>query len=186
MVPSLVGTVEKHECIDVNELHRARAFTEKTRTFPWACFRWPWLNKLTVDRWMISIEFSNQQRQRIPTIWSQCHFGGLRPWFRCPLCTHRAGRLYKVGPLCACRKGCNLRYASQRRGEKSRRYLQALKLRLRLGGVASLAAPFPERPRRMHRRTYKRLKFYADWLERDLHGSQFNSRETDYSVLVSK
>jgi len=182
----LVGTVEKHECINVSDLHRAGLFTEKTRTLPWACFRWPWLNRLTVDRWLVILEFRNQQRQRIPTIWSQCHFGGLRPWFRCPLCTRRAGRLYNAGSLCACRKCCDLRYASQRRGEKSRRYLQALKIRLRLGGVASLAAPFPERPRRMHQTTYKRWKLYANWLERDLHDSRFRSRETDYAVLVPK
>lgn len=145
-----------------------------------------WLNKLTVDRWAVSLEFRNQQRQLIPLIWSQCNFGGLRPWFRCPLCACRAGSLYKAGLLCACRKCCDLRYASQRRGEKSRRYLQALKLRLRLGGVASLAEPFPERPRRMHHKTYKRLKSYAEWFERDLHDSRFKLRKTDYSVLVLK
>jgi hypothetical protein len=182
----LVGTVEKYECIDVNELNRAHLFTDRTRTFPSACFRWPWLNKLTVDQWMVSLEFRNHQRQPIPLIWSQCHFGGLRPWFRCPLCKGRAGRLYNTGPFCACRRCCNLRYASQRRGEKSRRYLKALRIRLRLGGVASLAEPFPERPRRMHHKTYAGLKSYADWLERDLHDSRFESRRTDYSVLVPK
>jgi hypothetical protein len=35
-------------------------------------------------------------------------------------------------------------------------YLQALKLRLRLNGIASLDEPFPSRPKRMHRKTYAR------------------------------
>jgi hypothetical protein len=170
----------------VNELNRARAFTERTRSFPSVCFRWPWLTKLTVDRWCVNLQFRYDHRQSIPIIWSWCHFGGWRPWFRCPFCQRRIGKLYNAGSFCACRRCCNLRYASQRRGEKSRRYLQALKLRLRLGGVASIAAPFPERPRRMHRATYKRLKGLADWLERDLHDGRFKSRKTDYSVLVPK
>ena len=78
----------------------------------------------------------------------------------------------------------DLRYASQRRGAKSRRYLQALKLRLRLNGIASLSEPFPERPKRMHRKTYRRLRERAEFLERDL--QRFRSRETDYSVLVRR
>jgi hypothetical protein len=81
----------------------------------------------------------------------------------------------------------DLWYASQRRGSKSRSYLQALKLRLRLNGIASIGEPIPDRPRRMHRRTYQRLCQRLDKLERNLRNSRrFMSRETDYSVLVPK
>ena len=89
----MVGTVEWHGCINVNELNRARAFTEMTRSLTWACSRWPWLTKLTVDRWCVNLQFRYDQRQSIPIIWSWCHFGGWRPWFRCPFCQRRIGKL---------------------------------------------------------------------------------------------
>jgi hypothetical protein len=73
-------------------------------------------------------------------------------------------------------------YASQRRGAQSRRYLQALKLRLRLNGIASIGLPLPERPRRMHRTTYERLCRRLERLEQPLRQNRrFTSRETDYS-----
>ena len=86
-----------------------------------------------------------------------------------------------------CRKCLTLRYASQRRGAKSRRYLQALKLRLRLNGIANLREPFPDRPKRMRRRTFDRLRRKGEALEADLReNAHFRYRETDYSVLVPK
>jgi hypothetical protein len=81
----------------------------------------------------------------------------------------------------------DLWYASQRRGAKSRSYLQALKLRLRLNGIASLTAPIPHRPKRMHRRTYQRLRKRLERFEQQVRNSRrFMSRETDYSPLVPK
>jgi hypothetical protein len=180
------GTVEMHESFDVNDLNRARAFGERTVVFPMASFRWPWLDELKVDRWTVDIRHRCQWRQTIPIVWSWCFFGGYRPWFRCNYCQRRVRKLYYASGFCACRTCCNLRYASQRRGAKSRRYLQALRLRLRLNGVASISAPFPERPRRMHRTTYFRLRRRAEMLEQDLRKSRFMSRKTDYSVLLPK
>jgi hypothetical protein len=29
-------------------------------------------------------EKSQATEQRVPIVWSRCHFGGFRPWFRCP------------------------------------------------------------------------------------------------------
>jgi hypothetical protein len=182
------GTLEKHESLNVNDLNRANAFRDVTVSFPNATFRWPWLSQLRVDRWHVQLQFDRSQRiQTIAVVWSWCHFGGWRPWFRCTYCKRRVGKLFNGGSLLACRKCCNLRYASQRRGAKSRRFLQALKIRLRLGGLASITEPFPERPRRMHRRTYLRLRRRAEQLEQDLRGSRrFLRKKIDYSVLVPK
>jgi hypothetical protein len=181
----MVGTVEKHDSLDVHDLKRMGVFTERTVAFQ--PFRWPWLAGLVVNRWTVKIRFPHcDQYQTILVVWSRCHLGGWRPWLQCPYCKRRAGKLYNLGASCACRQCCNLRYASQRRGAKSRRYLQALKLRLRLDGVASISEPFPDRPRGMHKRTYLRLRHRAERLERDLHRSRFALRTTDYSVLVPK
>ncbi len=46
-----------------------------------------------------------------------------------------------------------------------RQHFGACKLRLRVGGIASVTEPFPEWPRGMHRRTYARLKPCAEALE---------------------
>jgi hypothetical protein len=64
-------------------------------------------------------------------------------------------------------------------GAKSRSYLQALKLRLRLNDIAKIGGPLPDRPRRMHRQTYYRLCRRLEELEKKL-GPRFRLRETDY------
>ena len=44
---------------------------------------------------------------------------------------------------------------------------QAQKIRMRLGGSVSLFEPFPEKPIRMHWRTYLRLRARAEAAEHD-------------------
>ena len=51
-------------------------------------------------------------------------------------------------------------------------------------GVASLAAPFPERPRGVHRRTYERLKDRLLKLEGNL-SPRVKCKPPDYPNLVA-
>jgi len=181
----MVGTVELHGCLDVHDLNRRRAFTERTAVFANASLRWPWIDRLRVNRWSVQIQYPSGGSQSISVTWSWCHFGGGRPWFLCPHCHRRCGKLYcNRGSYSACRVCYHLRYASKRRGAKSARWLQALRLRLRLGGKPSIAAPFPERPRGMHRKKYDRLRLRAQWLEHGL--GRFQRRKPDYSILIHK
>jgi hypothetical protein len=181
------GTVEKFGSFDVHDLHRAGALREALVSFLWVSFRWPGMVRLEANRWRVDVELRCGASQRISVVWTRCHFGGGRPWFICVGCNRRVGILYNTGASLACRRCLDLRYASQRRGAKSRSYLQALKLRLRLNGIASIVGPIPDRPRRMHRRTYQRLCRRLEKLEQKLRNSRrFMSRETDYSVLVPK
>src|SRR5215510_11030314 len=117
------GTVERHASLDVHDLHRRLAFTERTAVFGNASLRWPWVQRLRVNRWSVQIEFPNGRVQSIAVVWSWCHFGGGRPWFLCPHCHRRVGKLYGGGSSSACRLCYRLRYASQRRGRKSQRWL---------------------------------------------------------------
>jgi hypothetical protein len=95
--------------------------------------------------------------QRVPLVWTKCHFGGERCWFRC-CCGRRAAILYmRNAPVFACRHCCGLVFASQREIPRHRAIRRAQKLRMRLGGSANLAEPLPERPRGMHRRTFYKL-----------------------------
>ena len=60
--------------------------------------------------------------QRVSITWTNCHFGGRRPWFTCS--AHTNGRycgrwlavLYLTGESFACRKCYGLAYASQQGG----------------------------------------------------------------------
>jgi len=182
------GTVEHFQSFDVHVLHRMGALREALVSHAMVGFRWPGLVRLTANKWRVDVEFRGGASQRIAVVWTQCNFGGWRPWFKCGRCSGRVGKLYNGGGASlTCRRCLDLWYSSQRRGAKSRRYLQALKLRLRLNGIANLREPIPERPKGMHRHTYQRLCRRLENLERQLRCSQrFLTRETDYSPLVPK
>ena len=181
------STVEYFGSFDVHALHRMGVLREPLVSCPSVSFRWPGLVRLNANKWRVDVEHRCGATQRIPIVWTECHFGGLRPWFKCIRCNRRVGKLYNTGASLACRHCLELRYASQRRGAKSRSYLQALKLRLRLNGKASILVPIPDRPRGMHRRTYQDLCRRLEKHEQKVGNSRhFMSRETDYSVLVPR
>ena len=71
-------------------------------------------------------------------------------------CQSRCRILYG-GAYFRCRRCHRLKYESQYESGYSRAADQAHALRKRLGQVASLDEPFPDRPKGMHWKTYKRL-----------------------------
>ena len=102
--------------------------------------------------------------QRVPITWTACHFGGRRPWFRCPGCTggqycgRRVALLYVASGLFACRRCYGLAYESQQEAVHYRWLGKAQKIRMRLGGSPNMLEVFPDRPKGMHRKTYDRLR----------------------------
>jgi hypothetical protein len=104
--------------------------------------------------------------------WTSCHYGGQRPWFLCPGvgqgqdCGRRVAILYGVGRYFRCRHCARLSYESQRDARPMRLLTKAQQIRWRLGGSGSLIAPFPAKPKGMHRRTYDRLQWRARAAER--------------------
>ena len=129
---------------------------------------------MSVARYMIHIELHNQTvPQNIRVSWTRCHFGGSRPWLHCPFCERRVARLFKGLSGYYCLACCgNPVYESQRRSTKARSYLQAYRLRQRLGGSRPVLDPMPARPYRMKRKTYARLCERIRRLERPLVGSR--------------
>ncbi len=98
--------------------------------------------------------------QNIRVVWTSCALGGGRPWFVCPVvgCGRRVALIYLSGlGVFACRKCHDLAYATQFEAVGRRGMERARRIRLKLGGGPNLCDPFPDRPRRMHRRTYARL-----------------------------
>jgi hypothetical protein len=105
-----------------------------------------------------------------------CRYGGTRPYFVCPgiindkACGRRVAKLYGPGRFFLCRHCYRLTYSSQSEGAFDRALRRANTIRQKLGGDPGLAAPFPERPKGMWRRTYERL--YDRTLEIEMHAEE--------------
>jgi hypothetical protein len=105
--------------------------------------------------------------QRVRIVWTKCRLGGRRPWFKClitskgDLCGRRVAKIYGPSPLFACRHCLGLVYESQREPPVDRAMHRAQMIKMRLGGSNDPLEPFPQKPRRMHWRTYKRLREQA-------------------------
>jgi hypothetical protein len=161
------------DCIDVRDLNKAGALKGGWVTFPWIGFRCPGIRKMRTARYLVLIELQNQVvPQQIPVSWSQCNYGGARPWLHC-LCGRRVARLFKGFGGYHCRQCCgNAIYESQKRNQKARAYLQAYRTRQKIGGSRPAVDPLPERPYGMKRKTHARLCDRIERLERPLVGSR--------------
>jgi hypothetical protein len=80
-----------------------------------------------------------------------CHFGGSRPWFRCPACSERAAVLFRLQHGLVCRKCGAVAYRSQSLDVTDRSWKTQRALERKL-------APDGSRPARMHRATYLRIE----------------------------
>ena len=98
----------------------------------------------------------------MPLVRTAQPFGGERLWFACPGCGRRCAVLYGARRF-RCRLCIGVPYGSQREAPHERLLRRVQGLRARLGGdeYASLAMPFPPRPKRMRRATYRRLRAKA-------------------------
>jgi hypothetical protein len=98
--------------------------------------------------------------QEVPIVWTRCHLGGRRPWFKClitangEVCGRRVAKLYGPCHVFACRRCLGLVYASQREIPARRAMRRAQMIKMRLGGSNDPLDPFPQKPRGMHWRTY--------------------------------
>jgi hypothetical protein len=102
------------------------------------------------------------QDQPVFVTWTPCHYGGARPWFECPLCHRRAGKLY-LRRVWLCRICARLAYGTTRVGKPARLDHWAWKLERRLGLRWNADQTWwrVTRPKGMHRRTFDRL--LAEW-----------------------
>jgi hypothetical protein len=182
------GTCEGCQSLDVRQLHRKDLLRPGLR-LPWS---WTRKNELAGT---ITIETEHDAvvliyrshrfgstewrdvRQRVPITWTECHLGGRRPWFKCDVysnglyCGRRVTTIYNGGDFFACRHCCGLGYASQQEPVRERGILTARKIRMRLRGGENIMAPFPDKPKGMHWRTYDRLRRVHDHaFERSLMG----------------
>jgi hypothetical protein len=175
---STKDTIESSRSLDINRLNRARCLQAGYRgvlewkrdgePVAWIRF-WREDNKLVLSyrvRRHGDEDWQNVE-QATPIVWTSCRYGGIRPYFVCPgvvngiACGRRVTKLYGAGRYFLCRHCYRLAYASQREDSYDRASRRANNIRMRLGGELGTAAPFPDRPKGMHYKTYERLKSAA-------------------------
>ena len=106
-------------------------------------------------------DVTDQERQKtlsIQLLRTPCNYGGTRPWFECPGCGHRCAILYFDDGSVLCRSCLGLAYKSQLQASTERPRLIAQRIRRSLGGSPNLTLPYPDKPSRMHWRTYDRIR----------------------------
>jgi hypothetical protein len=119
------------------------------------------------DELILKYKLNNENvSYQIEIDYSDCNYGGSRPWFVCPntRCNKRVGKLFLDGRYYLCRHCHNLSYETQNISEADRLVEKAQKIRMRFG-AESLATtdPFPPRPKGMHYKTYfKARREYHD------------------------
>lgn len=107
-------------------------------------------------------------RQSVKLEWTPCHYGGERPWWRCPSCHKRVAVLYIAGKYFACRHCYGLCYTSQKENFGDRALRQAWKIRKGLGQQGGGHFDMiPDKPKGMHWKTYSRLAMRCRGYEHD-------------------
>jgi hypothetical protein len=109
---------------------------------------------------------------RLDLVSTSPNYGGQRWWFVCRglgwerSCGRRVRKLY-LAPgqkYFACRRCCDLRYASQCEDYAHRAMSKAQAIRVRLGGSAAMLDEFPPKPKGMRWKTYRLLRARAEEL----------------------
>jgi hypothetical protein len=182
-----VATVERlgRDCLDVNDLKRCGLLQDDPRVLRPGFARWPAIIRIVSERYWLDLYLSGRQTpQQVRVSWTRCHLGGFRPWMHCPHCQKRVGKLLPGIAGYSCR-ACigNPLYASQAKSRPGRIHFELCKLRLLLGGEATVTQPFPDRPRGMHRKTYEQICERATRLEMDL-PRRHRAKTPDYPNLV--
>jgi hypothetical protein len=124
------------------------------------------------------VEEWTSEEYPVSIVWTPCNYGGHRAWFLCPArgCGRRVAILY-LGGIAACRHCYQLAYDSQHEPPHGRALNRTQAIRMKLGGSGSMADPFPWKPKRMHWKTYWKLRreaeeadfrSYPPWLRKHL------------------
>ena len=126
--------------------------------------------KAETDRLHLSYKYRHPEEEWLPIEavvefdWTPCHFGGRRPWFRCPSCGRQCAIIYG-GKYFSCRSCHNLAFPSENENPIDRLYRKAWKLREILEAPRDLTRPILHKPRGMHWLTFERLTNKAHELE---------------------
>lgn len=169
------ATTSDYRAIDVRRWHR-EGMLEPGR----AC-RWIWSHdgettasiNMRTEPGRVVLEYRHRtggeqwQDATLPIAltWTRCHYGGERPWFRCPCCGRRVAILYSGG-IFACRHCYRLTYQCQRENLDDRLTRRIERIRERLGWEPGFLNGNGWKPKGMQWRTFYRLEAEHDVLVR--------------------
>lgn len=153
--------------LDVRELHKQGLLRDEARgSITWMRggaysasigMRFvPWEPALRLD-----YEFGPQQihvRETVKLAFTECHFGGDRPWFRCPCCDRRCAILWGRGRF-LCRSCHGVAYPSQNESIQSKAIRRIHEIRSALQVDASVPIGGIVRPRYMRHERFHALFF---------------------------
>jgi len=172
VLKSAKTTVEECLDLDIAELKRVGALTAGAKsTCTWQNTKGKELASIAIYadtneiglRYAVCIEGRAAESVdcNIAIAYTACNFGGKRPWFVCPGCLRRVGRLYLHRDRFRCRRCHDLAYTSQQKSEMDRLLDKIQAIRAKLGGSCDIYDPFPAKPEEMGEKTYKRLRMQA-------------------------
>ena len=159
--------------LDISQLKK-RDCLKPGYTFTW---RWTWTSgdsssiNITTRESALELNYRvknpgedwQDQNQHIALTYTECNYGGTRPWFICPQCSRRVGVLYSRC-LFLCRHCTNVAYTSKSENLPDRMLRKANKIRDRLGadyGVHNII----RRPKGMNWDNFWRLHDEVEMLE---------------------
>ena len=169
-----VGYVDSAIAVDIDVINRAGALCSwNAASVAVVTYRLPGIGVITIlirgRRAVFLTPVSNGMGPVgccVAITWQPCHFGGSRPFWRCPAtdngvpCQRTVARLYAHGEAFLCRRCARLSYVSQHETPMERAATRANRIRTRLGGTPT-PTPFrgdfvPSRPEQMKRPTCER------------------------------
>lgn len=121
--------------------------------------------------------------ERVPRRFGEAR-SGTRHHFRC-WCDRRAVKLYQRGcGFYRCRRCLHLAYPCEREDALDRALRRIGKIQVRLGGDPDPEAPFPVRPKDMHRRTYER--FWYRFLEAEQRALEAAAHPPPWGMIANR
>jgi hypothetical protein len=126
--------------------------------------------------WTIQGEATNR-RYDVQIEQTACHYGGFRPWFKCPWCSRRCAVLYGLSGdgYFGCRKCLRLAYSSEAEDTLGRLWRKQRKLEAKLNW---LDGDVPVRPKGMRHKTLERILDQIDALE--------DAKDADFLVSMAR
>jgi hypothetical protein len=167
--PKVKYAVEDYRALNITSLRRDGVLV------PGYSCNWQWsragevvasIGLAVESRYSLRLHYQSRSQGAVPEqhnyavgiTWTPCHLGGERPWFNCPGCDRRVGKLYSSTHF-VCRHCLKLNYATQQASKRDRALNRSWTLRRRLGcdaGMYVIAADCIPRPKGMHRKTFAR------------------------------
>jgi len=148
--------VEHYQCLDCSQCYDKRKYPFEEGEDAW--FHGWHLNLFPSHALATFSSQEKQFRYPIPVVATNCHYGGQRHWFLCPLpsCKRRSKKLYLYTEgLFLCRKCLKLAYSTQNRSDTDRIIGKKWALIRKYGGDSEWDI---KRPKGMHQKTFDRIR----------------------------